>query len=73
MLNGWVKFDNEEIDSTMSASLAYLEKTKKAIRTAFDKAQTGGGKKKGKKAAEPEPPKTLSNCAIFIGTEFPEF
>lgn len=72
--NGWVRFENEDTDPVMSASLAYLQKSKKAIRTAYDKALTGGAKKKGgKKGAEPEAPKSFTNCAIFVGSEFPAF
>lgn len=75
-LNGWVKFEDESNDPVISASISYLEKTKKSIRQAFEKAQSGGSKKKGKKgkgAAEPEEAKTLSNVIVFVGTEFPEF
>jgi hypothetical protein len=60
----------------ISASITYLEKNKKNIRQAFEKAQAGGNKKKGKKgkgAAEPEEAKTMENVVVFVGTEFPEF
>lgn len=60
----------------MSASLSYVEKIKHSIRQSFEKAQQGGGKKKGKKgkgAAEPEEKKVLANAVIFIGTKFPDF
>jgi len=74
--NGWVKFDSDEIDPVLSASLSYLEKTKHSIRQSFDKGLQGGGKKKGKKgkgAAADEPAKVLTNAVIFIGTKFPDF
>lgn len=72
--NGWVKFADEQVDQTLSASLGYLEKIKHSIRQSFDKAQQGGGKKKGKKGqAAQQEAKVFNNAVIFIGTKFPDF
>lgn len=38
----------------------------------MDKAKTGG-KKKGKKGAEPEAVKVFEKCAVFVAKEYPEF
>jgi len=59
-------------DKILGDRLAFMKDTKSSIRLGFDKSKTGG-KKKGKKGAEPEPAKTLEKCIVFVAKEYPEF
>ena len=59
-------------DKVAGERVEFLKKSKSTIRDGIDKAKTGG-KKKPKKGAEPEAPKVIENCTIFVAKEYPEF
>lgn len=62
-------------DKVAASKLSYLKDIKGTIRLGYEKAKTGGGKKKGGKGkdAGPVEPASVEKCVIFLAKEYPEF
>lgn len=67
MNNGWPQ--TGDINPMLSIQMKYLSTLKSEIRLSFDKAMSGGKKKKGAAAT---PAAAKENCIVAIGTSFPE-